>query len=235
MPDSVAERISLFRSQLEKRRFDDESLRILEMVLVSKDVKSLLSVRWSLRELMRSEILHVIKEMSDKTIEQKLSVIDFFVRAFALAGDIKSCLTWRYEALVLREHKSTNHPWLQVSYEEWLNFAEISLDNGFYSIAVKGCEYALLSVQSNDIEDTQMVLKIKKLKNVAMSLIASQSVRAQTAEYLQKKRTQQDKSYSLQSTNTQCLASFLFRNGIKKRNMRKLHEFQNMQQRASES
>ncbi|KAK9271818.1 hypothetical protein L1049_002183 [Liquidambar formosana] len=48
-----------------------------------------------------------------------------------------SCLALRYEALVLRDLKSATYQWLQVSYREWLTFAEHSLDNGFYSIARK--------------------------------------------------------------------------------------------------
>jgi len=49
----------------------------------------------------------------------------------------QSCLALRYEALHMRELKSTSCQWLEVSYLEWLNFAEHSLDNGFYSIAGK--------------------------------------------------------------------------------------------------
>ena len=37
----------------------------------------------------------------------------------------------------MRELKCTSCQWLEVSYLEWLNFAEHSLDNGFYSIAGK--------------------------------------------------------------------------------------------------
>jgi hypothetical protein len=37
----------------------------------------------------------------------------------------------------MRELESASCQWLEVSYLEWLNFAEHSLDNGFYSIAGK--------------------------------------------------------------------------------------------------
>ena len=47
----------------------------------------------------------------------------------------------RYEALVLRELKSTSYQWLQVSHIEWLTFAEQALDNGFYSVAAKVISY----------------------------------------------------------------------------------------------
>lgn len=43
----------------------------------------------------------------------------------------------RYEALVLRELKSTTYQWLQVSHMEWLTFAQQALDNGFYSVTAK--------------------------------------------------------------------------------------------------
>ncbi|KAK7848217.1 hypothetical protein CFP56_005405 [Quercus suber] len=43
-------------------------------------------------------------------------------------GDVESisCLALRYEALHMRELKSTSCQWLEVSYLEWLNFAEHS-------------------------------------------------------------------------------------------------------------
>ena len=54
---------------------------------------------------------------------------------------LQSCLALRYEALNLREIKSASYQWLEVSYSEWLNFAEQSLDYGFHSIARKVCLY----------------------------------------------------------------------------------------------
>lgn len=71
-------------------RFDDGTLRILESVLVSKDVRSFLEVRSSLREFMRSESLSVIREIAEKNVEHKILILDFFVRAFALAGDVEA-------------------------------------------------------------------------------------------------------------------------------------------------
>lgn len=119
MSDGVAQQISLFRSQIENRRwwffsplncfrfhsslsikqsklswflcrFDGGTIRILESVLVTKDVKSLLEVRSKLIEFMRHEFLIVIHEIAEKSVEQKLSVIEFLVRAFALAGDVEA-------------------------------------------------------------------------------------------------------------------------------------------------
>lgn len=58
-------------------------------MLVSKDVKSLIEVRSSLREFLRSESLSIIREITEKTTEQKLFVLDFLVRSFALVGDIQ--------------------------------------------------------------------------------------------------------------------------------------------------
>ncbi|RVW56883.1 hypothetical protein CK203_078494 [Vitis vinifera] len=90
MSESVSQQFSLFRSQIKSRRFDDGTLRILESVLVSKDVRSFLEVRSSLREFMRSESLSVIREIAEKNVEHKILILDFFVRAFALAGDVEA-------------------------------------------------------------------------------------------------------------------------------------------------
>lgn len=50
---------------------------------------------------------------------------------------IQCCLALRYEALVMREFKSTSNQSLQVSHREWVTFAEHALENRFYSIARK--------------------------------------------------------------------------------------------------
>jgi hypothetical protein len=71
-------------------RFDDATLRILESVLVSKSVKSLKEVESSLRALLRSEALSTIREIAEKPVGQKLVVIEFFVRAFALIADVEA-------------------------------------------------------------------------------------------------------------------------------------------------
>lgn len=70
-------------------RFDDETIRILELVLVSKDVKSSIEMRESLIEFLRSESVSVIREIAEKTVEMQLLILEFFVRAFALVGDIE--------------------------------------------------------------------------------------------------------------------------------------------------
>jgi len=49
----------------------------------------------------------------------------------------KSCLALRYEALVMREHKSASCQWLQVSPAEWLSFVENAVHNGFHAVAEK--------------------------------------------------------------------------------------------------
>lgn len=78
-------------SSSSSRRFDEVTLGILEALLVSKDVKSSLEVRSSLKELMRSEFMCVIREISDRSVEKKLTVLEFFVRAFAFIGDFEVC------------------------------------------------------------------------------------------------------------------------------------------------
>ncbi|KAG5515058.1 hypothetical protein RHGRI_036185 [Rhododendron griersonianum] len=209
----VDHQISLFRSQVELRRFDDGTLGILESLLVSKDVKSLLEVCSSLSDFIRRESLSVIREIADKS----------------------SCLALRYEALALRELRSPSNQWLRVSYEEWMTFAEHSLDNGFYSIATKACESALSCFEMNGVNDPQhddffrnveVTGKITRLKDVAVASLASRSgvscVRAQAADYLKKKLLEMNPSPSLARKEEQFSASTLFRDGIKKRNARKL-------------
>ncbi|KAL7173098.1 hypothetical protein ACSBR2_032549 [Camellia fascicularis] len=243
MSGGAEEQISLFRSRVELRRFDDGTLRILESILVSKDVKSLLEVRLSLREFMRRESPCIILEIADKSVEHKLFILEFLVRAFALAGDIESCLAFRYEALVLRQLRSTSNQWLQVSYREWMTFAEDSLDNGFYSIARMACESALACFEINGmvepqrddfLKNVEVISDIKRLKDVAVVSSASRSdvsnfcflygphlvvTRwAQTAEYLKKKAVETRKPHFLDYKEAQSSASTLFRDGIKKRN-----------------
>ncbi|CAL5424640.1 unnamed protein product [Camellia sinensis] len=247
MSGGAEEQISLFRSRVELRRFDDGTLRILESILVSKDVKSLLEVRSSLREFTRRESLCIIREIADKSVEHKLFILEFLVRAFALVGDIESCVAFRYEALFLRQLRSTSNQWLQVSYREWMTFAEHSLNNGFYSIARMACESALACFEINGMVDPQtddffknveVIGKIKRLKDVAVVSSASRSgashLRAQTAEYLKKKAVETRKPHFLDYKEAQSSASTLFRDGIKKRNVRKLRDHQSMNRIISE-
>ncbi|KAM7522030.1 hypothetical protein LguiA_011932 [Lonicera macranthoides] len=238
MSDSIAQQISLFRTLIENRRFNDGTLRVLESVLVSNDFKSLLQLRSSLREFMRHESLRVIHEISDKSAEHKLLILDFFVRAFALADDIECCLALRYEALIMRELKSTSNRWLQVSHREWVTFAEHALENRFYSIARKACEKALSSFQmsalggreTDDFSKNVEIEKIKRLVDVAVISASSRSVQAQAAEYLKKKTLKHTISPPLVRKERQCIASTLFRDGIKKRNVRNLQEHRSLQQ-----
>ncbi|XWS53382.1 hypothetical protein CRYUN_Cryun11dG0152500 [Craigia yunnanensis] len=239
MSDSgIAQQISVFRSQINNKRFNDDSLRILESILASKDVKLLFQLRSSLKEFIRSESVSVIRQIAVKTVDKQLSVLEFFVQAFAIIGDIESCLALRYEALVLREHKSRIQQWLQVSHLEWLNFAEQSQENGFYAIAAKACDYALSCLRRNDaaelktdesFEILQVTEEINKLKNSAVKLTASHSIQAQTAEYLRKKTTEKGKPQPPICRKGPYAASTVYRNGIKKHNERKLNASQRVQ------
>lgn len=224
MPVRVADRIRLFCSLVERRRFDDGTLQILESALVFKDVKSLLTVQSSLQEFMRHEYLCIILEIADKSIDHKLHVLQFLVCAFALAGDIKSCLALRYEALILRELKSVNKQSLQVSCGEWMSFAEHSFNNGFYSVATKACEKA----DSNELllKSVDIVDKIKRLKDVTAMSSGPWSVQAQAMEYLQKRKLETSATQPLDYKEEQSIGSTLFRDGIKKRNIRKLRDHQ---------
>ncbi|KAI3678540.1 hypothetical protein L6452_37836 [Arctium lappa] len=230
------EGISLFRSLL--FRFDNGTLRILESVLITRDVKLLLDVRSSVIDFMRHESLCVLREFKEKSVDHQLLMLEFFVRAFALTGDVESCLALRYEGLVLRELKSVTDHWLHVSYREWFTFAEHALENKFYAIARKACEKALACFQTNDMvktkdtdalsEDMEAIRKVKRLKDIAMVRAASQSVQAQAVEYLERKIAKHDKVSMLVVKEKQHSASVLFRNGIKKHNTRKLQELQRL-------
>ncbi|CAN6556385.1 unnamed protein product [Malus baccata var. baccata] len=195
----AAQMSEIFRSLVLNRRFDDVTLRVLESALVSKDVKSSIEVRSGFRQFMRSESLSVLRETAEKNVEEKLLVLEFLVHAFALVGDVESCLALRYEALLLRDIKSSTNPWLQVSYTEWLNFAHQSRDSGFYSVAGKACEHALDCIKMKSTEDrktdevnvmkkstedpktdevlesVQAIEKIKRLKDCAMASASSHS------------------------------------------------------------
>lgn len=78
--------------------------------------------------------------------ETRLSIADFFARAFVLVGDVESCLAMGYEAVVLRDAKYSDDLDLHVSYEEWLTFTKDSLDNGLYTIASKALANALVHI-----------------------------------------------------------------------------------------
>ncbi|KAJ6424538.1 hypothetical protein OIU84_025337 [Salix udensis] len=228
--------ISLFRSQITTRRFNDESLQILESLLVFKDVKSQAETRSDLKQFLRFESLSIFQEIKYKTVYQKLSILQFFVRAFALIGDTESCLALKYEALLFRDVKSTSDQSLHVSYLEWLNFAQNLLDQGFYSIATQACEKALACFQKKDvadaktgdfIENARVIEDIKRLKDRAMKSAASGSIQAQAAEYLKRKIVEKTRISSSFRTETKSAASTLFRNGIKKRHARELRKHQN--------
>ncbi|XP_057487725.1 protein DOUBLE-STRAND BREAK FORMATION-like [Actinidia eriantha] len=154
-----------------------------------------------------------------------------------------SCLALRYEALVLRELRSPGNQLLQVSYREWMTFAEHSLDNGFYPIARKACESALSCFEMNGTNDPQsndyleyieVIGKIKRLKDVAVASSASRSVQAQAAEYLKKKAVEPSPIKFSTCKEARCSASSWFRDGIKKRNVRKLQDHRSINQIISE-
>ncbi|KAK7333180.1 hypothetical protein VNO80_29945 [Phaseolus coccineus] len=237
------EQLSFLRSLIRGRSFCDATIRFLESLLVSKDVKSFIEVRSSLTHFLRSEAISVIRSIAVKTVYEKLLVLEFFVRAFALVGDQQSCLALRYEALVMREFKSASCQWLQVSPVEWLRFLEDAVRNGFHAVAEKASENALSCLEKNDDDkpggDTvsknlkSIFSEIKRLRNSAMTSVSSRSVQVQTAEYLKRKTTEQQKP-DLLNKQKRCLASTSFRNGIKRQNIRKLHEHRTLLQISDE-
>ncbi|XP_052117247.1 protein DOUBLE-STRAND BREAK FORMATION [Arachis duranensis] len=216
--------------------FSDSTLLFLGSLLVSKDVKSLIEVRSDVTQLLRSESISVLLSISDKTVHEKLLVLEFFVRAFALVGDHESCLALRYEALVMRETKSSKYQWLRVTPLEWLRFVEDALNNGFHSVAEKACENALSYHGNNDVlkpgpdaftENLNAISEITRLRNRAMTLVASRSVQVQAEEYLRRKTSEQKMS-GLSYKEERCPASTAFRNGIKRQNLRRLYQHQSL-------
>ncbi|XP_020581864.1 uncharacterized protein LOC110025627 isoform X2 [Phalaenopsis equestris] len=239
MSRAAAEQISLFRSQIEDGSFSDVTLLILESVLVAKNMRALLEIRSSLQKLLRSKAKLVMDRIAAKSADEKLRVAEFFVKAFALVGDVESCLALRYEALVLRETKYYNYNGFRVSYQEWYTFAKDSFYNGYYAIAVKGFDSALSCFQSewkaneNNVDfllKDNIVDKIRKLRDEASSMISSSSVQALTSKYLKRKATEDDQRCTLFSTNSQQAASSMFRLGINKRNAHKLFQSQRQKQ-----
>ncbi|XP_010487088.1 PREDICTED: uncharacterized protein LOC104765103 isoform X2 [Camelina sativa] len=174
----------LFLNRIQERRLDEESLRILELSLVAMNVKSVSEIRSRLRDFMRSESAAIFGELSGESIVAKLSVLEFFARAFALIGDLESCLAMRYEALNLRELKSPSCLWLRVSHSEWAKFALQSMENGFPSIAGKASENALLSLKKDSLVESKSEEfseifdaseKVRRLRDSAASLTSSRS------------------------------------------------------------
>ncbi|KAL3649164.1 hypothetical protein CASFOL_005567 [Castilleja foliolosa] len=236
MPNSIplAQQISLFRSRIQNRSFDDVTVRILESILVSKDGQSLAGVESALKVFMRDESLLILVEIAQESVEIKLMSADFLIRVFAIIGDVESCLALRYEALVMREEKSTIHPGLRVTCKEWLILVEHLLENGFYSIANHACEKALMCPKDNHVSHAKMddlscdvhsINKITRLKDVAMLAISLQSVQAQTQSYLKQKEVEQSTQHLVTSLEAQSSGSSRFRNGIIKHNLRKLNAY----------
>jgi hypothetical protein len=69
--------------------FGNATLRFLDSLLLSKDVKSLVEIRSSLTQLLKSESLSIIQSIAAESVHDKLLVLEFFVRAFALVGDLE--------------------------------------------------------------------------------------------------------------------------------------------------
>ncbi|VFQ71795.1 unnamed protein product [Cuscuta campestris] len=106
----VSRQISLFRSQIQNRRFDDATLRILESILVSGDAKSLNQIASALKDFMRRESLCILRETSAlRSVDDHLLIVEFLVRVFALIGDDESCLALRMVFVLLLEWHVRRH------------------------------------------------------------------------------------------------------------------------------
>ncbi|KAJ0244886.1 Protein DOUBLE-STRAND BREAK FORMATION [Hirschfeldia incana] len=236
---TIADQSYLFLNRIQDRRFDEESLRILELNLVATSAKSFSDLRSRLRDFMRSESSAVFSELAGESVVAKLSVLEFFTRAFALIGDTESCLAMKYEALTLREIKSTSCLWLRVSHSEWIDFAVQSMEHGFPSIARKASENALLRLKRDSLieptsEEYSETLDadaedVRRLRDSAASLTSSHSVQAQGAEYLRSKEFKILSRQTRPIKNLDSTGSNLFREGISKRNKRMLQHLRSTQ------
>uniref|UniRef100_A0ACD5Y4E9 Uncharacterized protein n=1 Tax=Avena sativa TaxID=4498 RepID=A0ACD5Y4E9_AVESA len=188
----------------------------------------MLATRSVARRMIRERSAEAFAAAAVEEVGTRLSVADFFARAFALAGDVESCLATRYEALVLREAKYSDDPHLHVSDEEWLTFAQDSLDNGFYAIASKAFANALVHIHPSHLKSTNSILKrdkindIRGLQNLAKSLSAQRSVQAQSTEYMKRKASGISEKCNLHSEKPKLPGNLMFRLGIKTRNAQKL-------------
>ncbi|KAL6597314.1 hypothetical protein ACP70R_046754 [Stipagrostis hirtigluma subsp. patula] len=225
--------LSLFASRLSHRRFGGDELRVLEAALsAGGDVPALLATRLAARRLLRASVAEAFAAPGPVGEDGRmLAVADFFARAFALVGDVESCLAMRYEALVLRDAKYSDDLHFQVSREEWSTFAKDSLDNGFYTIASKAFANALAHLRpshpghldsTNLIEEKDNTNYIAGLQNLAKSLSAQHSVQTQSAEYMKRRASSGHQKCNLQSGKPKLTGVSMFRLGIKTRNMKKL-------------
>ncbi|GJN13990.1 hypothetical protein PR202_gb00758 [Eleusine coracana subsp. coracana] len=251
--ERVPDALSLFASSLSRHRFGDDDLRLLEAALsAGADVPAMLATRSSARRLLRARAAEAFLQPPGGAEDHGriLSVADFFARAFALVGDVESCLAMRYEALVLRDAKYSNHLQLQVSREEWLTFAKDSLDNGFYAIASKAFANALARGHihssnpgrldsTNSIKEKDKINDITGLQNLSKSLSGQHpehiffkyhskistsvaTVDTQAAEYMKRRASGVHAKYKLQSGKPKLPGSSMFMLGIKTRNIKKL-------------
>ncbi|KAK9113606.1 hypothetical protein Syun_020403 [Stephania yunnanensis] len=74
--------------ELRERRFDQGTLRILNSILASQHAQQS-KFRNNLFEFIRSEAKLVVEdEIIDKSVEEKLFVLQLLVRVFALSNDV---------------------------------------------------------------------------------------------------------------------------------------------------
>ncbi|WVZ54961.1 hypothetical protein U9M48_005686 [Paspalum notatum var. saurae] len=228
--------LSLFASRLSTRRFGDDDLRVLEAALsAGADVPALLATRSAARRLLQAHATEAFAAAGPVPPDdaRMLAVADFFARAFALVGDVESCLAMRYEALLLRDAKYSNDHYLHVSREEWSTFAKDSLDNGFYTVASKAFANALAHINSshpghldstNSIEEEDKINNITGLQKMAKSLSAQHSVQTLSSEHMKRRASgvQEKDNLQPQPRKLKLPGSSMFRLGIKTRNIKKL-------------
>nr|XP_051186162.1 uncharacterized protein LOC127300121 isoform X2 [Lolium perenne] len=100
---AITDALSLFASRLSRRRFGDDELRVLEAALSSGgDVAAMLATRSEARRLLRERSTEAFAAAAAEEAGARLSVADFFARAFALAGDVEA-----FANALVHNHSST--------------------------------------------------------------------------------------------------------------------------------
>ncbi|XP_042424253.1 uncharacterized protein LOC122011890 isoform X7 [Zingiber officinale] len=205
MSRSISEAVALFRSHLQQRRFDGTTLRILESILVARDVESLLVSRAALRGLLLSEASSVMGGASGMTVEKKLRIVQFFVGAFALIGDgegFEKALQCIQGNKI--EHREDDDPRRDRNH--------LRPDRGHDSTA--------------NMSDTS-----PGPQKVVQEILPPQSptIQTQTAKYLKSKGRQEGQVSSSLSDPKVDIASSTFRCGINKRNLQMLQRSRGLQ------
>ncbi|XP_057829773.1 protein DOUBLE-STRAND BREAK FORMATION [Cryptomeria japonica] len=179
----LEEEWSTLVSDIHFKRYGD-ALQKLQTIMFSRDAGSMLTARLRVSELLRKTAFSYLKLMAQKSIQDKLNMLQFLLDAFTCTHDRESQLVVRYEALILREFDVRIGPQLNVYIDEWVCFAEDCLNNGFIPNAIKGFDKALLYLDSlnNANQMAEELCKcrekadaIREIRDLAQNMLSADS------------------------------------------------------------